>query len=66
MSYKTEMIPGATPGWIDTGWACGGIEVLDGVVVGGAPIFRKFYGQRAKDLQKRYKVVNLRKWRKRK
>jgi hypothetical protein len=27
--------------WIDTGWACGGVVVLKGVVVDCAPIFRR-------------------------
>lgn len=42
--------------WIDTKWACGGIEVQDKIVVSGAPIFRKFIGQSIYKLMRFYKV----------
>lgn len=39
--------------WIDTGWACGGVIVEDDIIVGGAPIFRRFFGQ---------PIINLVSW----
>jgi hypothetical protein len=31
---------------LDTGWACGGVATRAGVIVDGAPIFRRLLGQR--------------------
>jgi len=31
--------------WIDTGYACGGVIVKDEIIIGGAPIFNRFFGQ---------------------
>ena len=31
--------------WIDTGWACGGVIVENDIIVSGAPIFKRFFGQ---------------------
>ena len=42
--------------WFDTQWGCGGIESVDGVVVSGAPIFRRFQGARIEDLKTMYKL----------
>lgn len=50
--------------WVDTGWACGGLEVVDGRVVGGAPIFGKFCGQRFERIRKHYRTKQLAKLRK--
>ena len=41
---------------IDTGWACGGVRCIDGVVVEAPPVFRKFIGQMIEPLKKYYKV----------
>jgi len=46
--------------WIDTRWACGGIKTKDGVVIYGAPIFKKFKGQSIQRLCRSYKVEKLR------
>ena len=45
--------------WIDTRWACGGIYAQDGIVKSGAPIFRKFIGQRIQDLSRSYKIMEV-------
>lgn len=47
--------------WLDTGWACGGILVRGGVIVGGAPIFRKLCGQVLSTVlaRGRYKAIPL-------
>lgn len=39
--------PESTDGWywVDTGYACGGIKVVDGRVVQGAPIFNRMIGR---------------------
>lgn len=37
---------------IDTGWACAGVLVKNGIITGGAPIFKKFYGQPIENLLK--------------
>lgn len=42
--------------WIYTKWACGGIKVEKGIVVSGAPIFKRLIGQRLQELQRIYKV----------
>lgn len=39
--------------WIDTGWACGGVFVKDDIIIGGAPIFKRFFGQ---------PIINLLNW----
>lgn len=39
--------------WIDTGWACGGVIVENDVIIGGAPIFKRFFGQ---------PIINLLNW----
>jgi len=39
--------------WIDTGFACGGVFVKDGIITGGAPIFKRFFGQ---------PIINLLSW----
>lgn len=44
---------------LDTGWACGGIEVVDGKIVGGAPIFRRLVGQRIESLAQSYRTVAI-------
>lgn len=36
--------------WIDTGFACGGVIVNDGIITSGAPIFKKFFGQPVKNI----------------
>jgi len=36
--------------WIDTGWACGGVIVQDGIIVETAPIFKTFIGQPVKNI----------------
>jgi len=41
---------------LDTKWACGLIIVRDGIIVDGAPIFRKLFGQ---SIGKIYKIVKL-------
>lgn len=41
---------------LDTGWACGGIFVENGTVVGGASIFRKLFGSKLTKLKQVYKV----------
>ena len=43
--------------WIDTRWACGGIITQFGIVIDGAPIFRKFIGQNIARLAKSYKFI---------
>lgn len=58
-SYKRGVVKGARLWWLDTGWACGGVFVRKGRIVGGAPIFRKFGGQRIRDLPGRYKVQRV-------
>lgn len=47
--------------WIDTKWACGLIIVdsRDKIVIGGAPIFKKFIGQNISQLSKHYCVKTL-------
>lgn len=44
-------------GWLlDTGWACGYVEVEDGegdIIIDAAPIFRKFLGQSLADVVQR-------------
>ena len=44
---------------LDTKWACGLIIVKDGIVIDGAPIFRKLFGQSLLKLQKIYKVTEM-------
>ena len=46
--------------FLDTKWACGMIVSRDGVVVRGAPIFKKLIGEDIKKLMKYYKLENLR------
>ncbi len=48
--YKVETY------WVDTGWGCGAMEVCGGIVVSGAPIFRRFRGQSFETITRRYKV----------
>lgn len=37
--------------WINTGWATGGVLVdKNGIIVDGAPIFRKLFGQKLADV----------------
>jgi hypothetical protein len=46
---------------LDTGWACGGVEVNEkGLIVSGAPIFRKLIGQSMYKM-KSYKFTPLKK-----
>jgi len=45
--------------WIDTGWGCGGIITSNGIVVDGAPIFRKLRGQLVSKLSKYYNIIPL-------
>ncbi len=49
--YKVETY------WVDTGWACGAMDVCGGIVVAGAPIFRRFRGQSFDAVSRRYKVI---------
>ncbi len=42
---------------IDTRWGCGGLLVVNGVVVDSAPIFWKLRGEQLSKLQRIYKVV---------
>lgn len=45
---------------LDTGYACGAVIVNEaGVIVGGAPIFRKLYGLAVAALPARYKRQRL-------
>ena len=44
---------------LDTKWACGLIIVKDGIVIDGATIFRKLFGQSLIKLQKIYKVTEI-------
>ena len=44
---------------LDTKWACGLIIVRDGIIVDGAPIFRKLFGQSIDKIGKIYKIVKL-------
>lgn len=44
---------------LDTKWACGLIIVRDGIVVDGANIFKKLFGQSLVKLQKIYKVTEI-------
>ena len=44
---------------LDTKWACGLIIVRDGIIVDGAPIFRKFFGQSIDKISKIYKITLL-------
>lgn len=39
--------------WIRTPWACGGVIVKDDIIIGGAPIFKRFFGQ---------PIINLLNW----
>lgn len=43
--------------WIDSKWGCGGIFVKDGIIVGGAPVFKKFIGQSIQKISNYYKIV---------
>jgi hypothetical protein len=36
--------------WLNTGWATGGVIVEDGIIIDGAPIFRKLIGQKLVDV----------------
>jgi hypothetical protein len=42
---EIEAFVGADLYWIDTGWACGAVFVIEGRIVGGAPVFRRLRGQ---------------------
>lgn len=44
---------------LDTKWACGLIIVKDGMVVDGAAIFKKLFGQSLAKLRKIYKVTEI-------
>ena len=44
---------------LDTKWGCGGIKVENGIVVEGAPIFRKLISEKITKLQKYYKLTPL-------
>ena len=46
---------------VDTGWACGGVDTVDGVVVNAPPVFRKFIGLKISSLQQRYRVEEIKK-----
>ena len=37
---------------LDTGWACGVIVSMDGIVIETAPIFRRFIGLRIENLKR--------------
>lgn len=41
---------------MDTGWACGGLRCINGLVVEAPPVFRKFIGQEIKKLAEGYEV----------
>ena len=44
--------------WIDTRWGCGGILVNEqGIVIDGAPIFRRLIGQSVASLRRSYRLV---------
>lgn len=45
--------------WIDTAWACGGIVVEAGMIISGAPIFRRLVGQRFEDVKKFYRTEEV-------
>jgi hypothetical protein len=32
--------------WVDSGWACGGVGVRDGIIRAACPIFYRLIGQR--------------------
>jgi uracil-DNA glycosylase family 4 len=42
---------------IDTGWGCGGIFVENGIIVGGAPIFKKLFGETLDKIRRTYKTT---------
>lgn len=59
MKYQYGSVSGAISFFIDTRWGCGGVEAIEGIIVGGAPIFRKFYGQTIDELSKCYKIHHM-------
>lgn len=44
---------------IDTGWACGGVRTISGIVVETPPVFRQFKGQKIEELKKAYEVYEI-------
>ena len=36
--------------WMDTGWGCGWIATINGIVSSACPIFKKFIGRNFDDL----------------
>jgi len=59
---RSELTPQPPPDlwyWLDTGWGCGAILVRNGVVVDGAPIFIRLWGQRLEKMKRLYQVALL-------
>ena len=41
---------------IDTGWACGGVRTINGIIVETPPVFRRLMNQDIEELKKVYEV----------